>query len=158
MKHLRRSLSNLNGYLLVTCFFCMIFGAACGVKKKEVTTDQNPVASSEIPQGVNSTKNHKFLIRPSSDKLAVDEEYKISYFVVTDGLVYPGAETSLDVEYRMPSMPGMGTANMPLSPSAPGRFDAVYNISMGGDWEIKILFRQNGAVIDEITYTFMVPE
>ena len=157
MTNSKRFLSKCSGWLLVACFSCALL-TSCGVKKRDVTTAQHPVTSAEIPDGVNSTKNRKFLFRSSTGKLVAGEENPISYFVVTDGLTYPGPETSLDIEYRMTSMPGMGTTKMTLTATSPGRFDAIYDISMGGDWEIKILVKQNDTVIDEIIYSFMVPE
>lgn len=146
-----------NKYLAIGVILLCISG--CGLKKREPSSSQTPVTSAELPSGVSSTKNKRFLVRASVASLVSGQENIIGYNVVDDHLIpVNGSDISLEIAYKMPEMPGMGEFTSKASWSAPGTFAASYDISMGGLWEIRISLKKNGVLIDEAVYSYNVSE
>ncbi len=138
---------------------CLSMIIGCGVRDRAPTNGiVSPVASGNLPAGVWTTKEKKFLVRPSTAGFGVGEQ-TVVYKIVTSQIdVVTSSDFSIEVKYGMPAMPQMPVTPVKIDFTKPGEIQVVYDISMGGDWECNILFLKNGAEIDRLTYSFNVPD
>lgn len=133
-----------------------LFG--CGAKDKPIGSGQPNILSGDLPQGVVSTKERKFLIRPSTNDFQVGE-VTVLYKIVTHEIDLPSSpEYSFEVKYWMPEMPEMPVTPAKIEAPASGQFKVTYDISMGGLWEITLTVKKHGSAVDSLTYSFTVPE
>lgn len=134
------------------------FVLSCGVKEKPIGSGQPNILSGDLPKGVVSTKERKFLVRPSTSDFQVGE-VTILYKIVTDEIDLPSTpEYSFEVKYRMPEMPEMPVTPATIQIPSSGQFKVTYDISMGGLWEVTLTVKKHGSTIDSLTYSFTVPE
>ena len=148
----------LNGLLYALTLLLTLSG--CGLKKREISAGPlQPVAGGDLPSGATYTKSRLYLLRLSTPKLEVHEAYKVSYNVSTLELSPPDEKAfALEIMYWMPDMPGMGQFRTTGKLLSPGRYEAAYEISMGGVWEVQMTLMLNGVPVDSFTYSYNVEE
>lgn len=146
---------SLRGYILV--FVALSMG--CGVKDRPSTNDTfSPVASGNLPTGVWTTQEKKFLIHPSKPGFAIGEQ-TVVYKIMTSSMdLVSTPDYSLQLKYGMPAMPQMPVTPAKIEFSKPGEIQVGYDISMGGDWEFILSIFKNGVEVDKLIYSFNVPD
>lgn len=98
-----------------------------------------------------------YLVRSSVDHLIGGEENLVAYNIV-DSALNPvgGANTTVQVIYHMPEMPGMGDFTAIGVFASAGLVEVLYEIPHGGNWETKLVLKKDGVAVDEITYYYNV--
>ena len=156
MEWVRHTSQAIVSFLLLSFFL-----TSCGVKPRDASpigSDQNMV-SDRLPVGIAIGKNKKILFSTSGDTLIAGEVNKLSYTLVTEKLNAADLSgVTLEISYRMPKMAQMGTYKSVAIPSGPGKFDASYDISMGGDWEIRVALARGEEQIDEAVFYYNVSQ
>ncbi|MBI4403781.1 MAG: FixH family protein [Deltaproteobacteria bacterium] len=155
MRHLKKCFSSLAAILFIGQII-----SGCQLKKRDVETGKEPIV---LPPGPSSTvtrasKNHKFIVRSSTEGLSVRSDNKIAYSIVTGDLLVPSGELSVEASYRIPDLPSAGEFKATAVSDGPGKYSIGYNIPAAGLWEIKLVFVEKGSVVDEMLYTYPISE
>lgn len=141
--------------------FVLAIVSGCGVKPRGPNTGDNPIiVEADLPEGVYLSTNRLYLVRPSfvspsTEALLPFEENVMAYQVVGGKLLPEDfSQTEVEIEYIMPSMPEMGVFKAEIEVKGSGNIEALYEISMAGDWQMKLIFKKDGKPIDEIIFSY----
>lgn len=142
--------------LLTLVLGLVLFG--CGVKERELQGQPSPVVGGNLPEGVWTTEDKKFLVRPSSHTFELGE-FTVTYKFVTSDIDLPSPpDYTFTVHYWMPDMPEMPVTPAKIEVVSPGQVKITYDISMGGLWKATLNIQKNGTQVDTLTYSYKVPE
>ncbi len=143
-----------NFLLLVLC----LLNLSCSVKARPIGNEQLGVVTGTFPEAIFWTQQRKFLVLASKNQFSVGD-VTVSYKAYTEDLqLVSDPAFSFSIGYRMPEMPDMPVKPADKEQSSNGETKVIYEISMGGLWEITLTINKDGVPVDSVTYSFMVPE
>lgn len=145
------------GKLLILCVICAAV-ISCGVKERGSNGEPTKavVGGGQLPPGVFTTNDKKFLVHASKTEFSV-EQSTVIYQVTTNALTSLGESTHLEIQYWMPTMPAMTIVPPIIETIGTGKIKVTYDISMEGLWEFTLKIVKDGTVEDAFVYSYEVP-
>jgi hypothetical protein len=151
------------------CFVVALFLiCACGVKTKGPGT--TPAIATAGPRPLSSglfvTHGGKFVAHPSRPNFlpgGTAEENTVVYRFATNELLPVDMHFyTVEIDYDMPDMPGMGINKDAFTKPLKGgelevKYPSIVHGSASEPWEFRIRLLQGGALIDTLVYRVLVP-